>query len=136
MKCSLHESDAECGDVSENVNLPHHIVPLATCTRDISRHLSNIRVHDITSEYELILARAGIFSDYEDILSTYTICGKHRYKLGSGWAQADKRTVCRYPEHQGNSKPDRSINKCHSEIIYKEFGKIVPVGSGKNYTFE
>ena len=41
------------------------------------------------------------------------------------------RKVCRYPDHTGKAKPDRSINKLQSKIIFHELKNLVPVGSGK-----
>ena len=56
------------------------------------------------------------------------MCPKHRYQLGGGWFQ---KRVCRYPDHTGKAKPDRSINKLQSKIIFHELKNLVPEGSGK-----
>ena len=59
------------------------VVPLVSCERDISRHISSVGVNDVMSEVELILARASIFSCPSDI-ATWTICPAHRSCLGIG----------------------------------------------------
>ena len=49
--------------------------------------------------------------------------------LGSGgWFQ---KKVCRYPDNTGKAKPDRTIKKLQSKIIFHELKNLVPVGSGK-----
>ena len=82
----------------------------------------------ISTEYELILTRAGVFEYDEEYISRTTVCPKHRYQLGGGWFQ---KRVCRYPDYTGKAKPDRSINKLQSKIIFHELKNLVPVGSGK-----
>ena len=42
-----------------------------------------------------------------------------------------RKKVCRYPDHSGKAKPDRSINKLQSKIIFHELKTLVPVGSGE-----
>ena len=70
MSCSFYDVCFECGSVPENLHLPQNVIPHKCCTRDISWYLNDIRVSDIETEFELILARAGIFSSDEDLLST------------------------------------------------------------------
>ena len=48
--------------------------------------------------------------------------------IGGGWFQEK---VCRYPDHTGKAKPDRTIKKLQSKIIFDELKNLVPVGSGK-----
>ena len=85
-------------------------------------------VTDISKEYDLILTRAGVFDYDEEYISRTTVCPKHRYQLGRGRFQ---KRVCRYPDHTGKARPDRSINKLQSKIIFHELKNLVPVGSGK-----
>ena len=66
------------------------VVPLVSCERDISRHISSVGVSDVQSEVELILARASVFSSPSDI-STWTICPAHRSSLGIGWRRGANR---------------------------------------------
>ena len=51
------------------------------------------------------------------------------YELGS--VEDGSRKECRYPDHAGKAKPDCSINKLQSKIIFHELKNLVPVGSGK-----
>ncbi|KAM7431828.1 ARF7 effector protein C-terminus [Porites harrisoni] len=74
-----------------------------------------------------MLTRAGVFHYDEEYISRTTVCPKHRYQLGGGWFQ---KRVCRYPDHTGKAKPDRSINKLQYKIIFHELKNLVPVGSG------
>ena len=85
-------------------------------------------VTDISTEYDLILTRAGIFEYDEEYISRTTVCPKHQYQLGGGRFQ---KKVCRYPDHTGNAKPDRTINKLQSKNIFNELKNLVLVGSGK-----
>ena len=132
--CSFKNLESfECGTVADGVHLPKEVVPLNSCVRDVSRHLANIQVRAIETENQLILTRVGLFSLNDNILATYSICPKHRLRLGSGWSQWDKgRKKCKYLAHQGKSKADRTINKSVSKQIWEEFHKIVPVGFGKS----
>ena len=96
----------------------------------MSKHLYTTGVTDISTEYYLILTRAGIFEYDEEYISRTTVCPiiKHRYQLGGGCFQ---KKVCRYPDHTGKAKPDRTINKLQSKIIFDELKNLVLVGSGK-----
>ncbi len=112
------------------------VVPLVSCERDISRHISSVGVSDVQSEVELILARASVFSSPSDI-STWTICPAHRSSLGIGWRRGANR--CRVPPgisvHATKGKErkaDRGIGKQESRQILRQTGVFVPVGSGKS----
>ena len=94
----------------------------------MSNHLHTTSVTDISTEYDLMLTRAGVFHYDEEYISRTTVYPKHRYQLGGGWFQ---KRVCRYPDHTGKAKPDRSINKLQYKIIFHELKNLVPVGSGK-----
>ena len=94
----------------------------------MSKHLHTISVVDISTEQDLILSRAGVFEYDEELLATTTICPRHRFQLGGGWYQ---KRICRYPQHSGKAKPDRSINKLQSKKIYLQLETLVQVGSGK-----
>ena len=80
------------------------MAPLECCTSYISRQLNNIRVSDIETEFELILARAEMFFSDENLLSTYTVCPKHRVGPGTrarDWlvavGQREKVSISRTP---------------------------------------
>ncbi len=87
------------------------VVPLVSCERDISRHISSVGVNDVQSEVELILARASVFSSPSDI-STWTICPAHRSSLGIGWRRGANR--CRVPP---------GIYQCMPQREKKEIGR-------------
>ena len=99
-----------------------------TFQKDVSNHLHTTSVTDISTEYDLILKRAGVFEYDEEYISRTTVCPKHRYQLSGGCFQ---KRVCRYQDHTGKAKPDRSINKLHSKIIFHELKNLLPLGSGK-----
>ena len=129
MNCSFNKLvKTECGTVSSSVSSSQEIISLSLCKKDVSKHLHTISVADISTEQDLILARAGVFEYDEELLTTTTVCPRHRFQLGGGWFQ---KRICRYPEHSGKAKPDRSINKLQSNEIYFQFGTLVQVGSGK-----
>ena len=94
----------------------------------MSNHLHTTSVTDISTEYDPMLTRAGVFHYDEEYISRTTVCPKHRYQLGGGWFQ---KRVCPYPDHTGKAKPDRSINKLEYKIIFHELKNLVLVGSGK-----
>ena len=98
----------------------------------MSKHLHTTSVTDISTEYDLILTRAGVFEYDEEYISRTTECPKHRYQLGGGWFQ---KRVCHYPDHTGKAKPDGSINKLQCKFIFHELKNLVTVGSGKMKLF-
>ena len=74
------------------------------------------------------MTKAGVFEYDEEYISRTTVCPKHRYEFGGGWFQ---KKVCRYPGHTGKAKPDLTINKLQSKIIFHELKNLVRAGSGK-----
>ena len=119
---------SECGTTSSKLNITQETISISLCDKDVGKHLHTTSVTDISAEYDLILTRAGVFEYDEEYISRTTVCPKHRYQLGGGWFQ---KRVCRYPDHTGKAKADRSINKLQSKIIFHELKNLVPVGSGK-----
>ena len=112
MSCSIgHLVASECGTGSSKVNVTQETIPISFCKKYISKHLHTTSVIGICSEYDLILARAGVFEYDEAVLSRTTVCPRHRYLFGGGWYQ---KWICRYPVHKGKAKPDRSISKLQS----------------------
>ena len=129
MSCSIGSLiRSECGTTSSKLNITQETIPISLCDKDVSKHLHTTSVTDISTEYDLILTRAGVFEYDEEYISRLTVCPKHRYQLGGGWFQ---KKVCRYPDHTGKAKPDRTISKLQSKIIFDEMKNLVPVGSGK-----
>ena len=130
MSCSIGSLvGSQCGTTSSKVNISQETIPISLCKRDVSNHLHTTRVTDISTEFDLILAGAEVFDYDEDFLSRTTVCPRHRYQIGRGWCQ---KRVCRYPDHKGKARPDRSISKLQSQIIFQEFKHLAPVGSGKD----
>ena len=129
MSCSIGTLiGSECGTTSSKLNITQEKIPISLCQKDVSNHFHTTSVTDISTEYDLILTRACVFEYDEKYISRTTVCSKHRYQLGGGWFQ---KRVCRYPDHTGKAKPDRSINKLQSKTIFHELKNLVPVGSGK-----
>lgn len=128
-KCSF--SSTECGgfrdveDVSRN---------LLDCNDDIAHHLQSCHLSKLfgkITEYELILARAGMFYVPVSKQQQMWICPRHRYNFGKNWRPLRS---CQYPLHSGQKKRQKSnnvINLNMSQNIHLTFGVIVPVGSGK-----
>lgn len=92
----------------------------------------------VSTEVDLILARASVFSLPRDI-ATWTICPPHCSSLGIGWRRGANR--CRVPpgpsKHatKGKSgKADPGVGKVESKAILQHTRIFVPVGSGQ-YTF-
>ena len=54
-------------------------VPLLTCKKPIRAHLMRLKLNgnDVAFEWQLILARAGIFNS--DVASSCTVCPRHQY---------------------------------------------------------
>ena len=129
MSCSIGTLiGSECGTTSSKLNITQETIPISLCQKDVSNHLHTTSVTDISTEYDLILTRAGVFEYDEEYISRTTVWQKHRYQLGGGWFQ---KRVCCYPDHTDKAKPDCSINKVKSRIIFHELQNLVPVGSGK-----
>ena len=48
-------------------------IPISLCQKDVSKHLHTTSVTDISTEYDLILARAGVFEYDEGYISRTTV---------------------------------------------------------------
>ena len=59
-------------------------VPLSSCDRCIGEYVRSVGICDISSEVELILARASTLS-FPSKISTWTVCPAHHSSLGIGW---------------------------------------------------
>ena len=106
LSCSFaSRCDTHC-DISSRGN---ELLPLSSCSRDISAHLRQISVSQtsVSSEKELILARVGLFDESSRDF-TISICPKHRDKLGVKFNASIK---CQHPLH-GNrkGKRERGVN--------------------------
>lgn len=104
--------------------------PLLSCDKEVKSHLRNVKVSQasVSSEKDLILARAGLFDEAGDDL---TICPKHRSKMGLFWRPSRK---CQHPLHcNRNNKPERGANLQISKEIMLKWKVLVPIGAGIIY---
>ena len=113
------------------------VIPLPSCIKDISGHLSTYKFSGPEDEVDLILCRAGIFNATVNTESM-TICPSHRSNLGIGWSRGST-IKCRVPQSMSGHgrgktkrwpKADRGIGKRESAFILKETGVFISVGSG------
>ena len=124
-----------CGFDPKDKKRKTEILTLLSCTKDISRHKSSLAFSGPENEIDLILCRASVFTEPQNIHSM-TICPYHRSSLGLGWTRGSS-SRCRVPQsiskHDKTSnwpKGDRGIGKNESEIIQHQTGLFVAVGSG------
>ena len=114
---------------------------MLSCDRDISAHKLAVALSDVENEVYLILSRASIFSTPVNI-TQLVICPAHRGALGIGWRRsANKRckiTVI-LSRHSDDvlKKPraERGLGKADSQLLLKESGNFLPVGSGEIETY-
>ena len=90
------------------------VIPLVSCTRDITKHLRSFAFSGPENEIDLILSRAAIFKMPVDV-NDMIICPFHRGKLGwvgLGWTRG-ARTRCRVPQvlSQHGSKNKKGLPK-------------------------
>ena len=107
-------------------------VVLQDCTSDISQHLANCHLPKSLQEYEVILARAGIFRWNESFLESTIICPTHRDELGKYWRPSKS---CQYPSHRGKPKRLKDTHVINVKLateIFDLFGWTVPIGSRKS----
>lgn len=108
-------------------------VDLVSCTGSLSSHLRFCKVpqrFENILEYELILARVGLFESMSETWRSSTICKSHRHEFGLGFTPKRK---CLYPEHPRTSKakPERGVDFLMSKWIFDNYQQLVPVGAGK-----
>ena len=103
-------------------------VTLLSCNKSIKSHLRQCRLpeNDIRQEWQLILARAGLFETNN--ASSLTVCPYHRDNLGIYWKV--RPTKCRHPLHKTRSKSHRSMNWNMCKEIRELWGVLVQVGAG------
>lgn len=115
------------------------VVRLLECKDDICIHLRTFHLsRENIEEWQLILARVGLFDIEKERIQEMWICPRHRYTLGKNWKAS--KTACQYPLHQGE-KGHRSTKKAAkgrtrvSPQMAREIQMIssvlVPVGSRK-----
>lgn len=128
-KCSFFAiGGISCGDSRGRTG----VVSILECDSDITTHLAtcNLSRSDL-KEYQLIVARSGLFDISEDKLKTMEICPSHRDKLGRLWRPLRS---CQYPFHEGplHKYKTRSVfNTRLSKEVMKMCGTLVQIGSRK-----
>lgn len=126
MSCFLFYLE-NCGDSRGLTEL----VRLVECMDSIENHLVSVHLsHEKLTEYELILARVGIFKPEASKFQEFLICPKHRHSLGRYW---QARKTCQYPKHRGRKAAVKGRDVCNlvmSKVIHQTYGAIVPIGSG------
>lgn len=132
--CSFYTlAGGHCTYDRRDRNHTTEIVPLLSCTRDISAHKSLWGFQDVNNEVDLILARTSIFERPGNI-GSLTICPFHRLTLGIGWKRSGTR--CSVPQVLSNHdkaklpKADRGMSKVFSLQVKKHTDILIPVGSG------
>ena len=104
------------------------LLPLDSCADNVKDHLRKVKVSQtcVQSEKELILARAGLFSESDG--RDFTICPKHRAELGVRFRPSMK---CQHPLHDNRRrKVERGINLKMVKEIKAKWNIVVPVGAG------
>ena len=69
-------------DIPVVIPCPYH--------RGIGEYVRSVGISDISTEIELILARASTFS-FPSKISAWTVCPAHRSSLGIGWRRGANR---------------------------------------------
>ena len=118
----------ECGADPKSKTASRKIVPLVSCSKNISSHKKQLQFSGCETEIELILARSGCFQTPENI-HDMTICPLHRLNLGIGWRRSKR--VCSVPGklsgHSEESKKnaERGCSLAQSKIISRFFNCCV-----------
>ena len=137
--CSFkHVVGSSCGFNAKDRKRLTQIIPLLSCTKDISKHLSSLSFSGPKNEVDLILSRAAVYNKSEESIKSMTICPHHRATLGISWTRGGS-TICRVPvvisEHGKSNRAwprgDRGLGKQESSIILRNTGVFVPPGSGR-----
>lgn len=126
-KCSFRcFSNKEC-DISKRYKHNTVLVPLKSCTKDVSAHLNGCYKtpsSEVEVEWKLCLFRVGLFDEEGD---SFTICPLHRDEYGLGWRPSK---VCKYPMHDNKQKPQRGVTKRMSQEIYGRYNILCEIGQG------
>lgn len=134
LNCSFHGRDTrKCGFSA--LSGKDEVKLLGECADDMRNHLANCHLsRSDLSEYQVILARAGIFRWTEEILNDMFICSTHRDSFGKSWSSP---TTCRYPIHKSKLKgikrgPNaRVVNLEMSKQVMDLYGVNIAIGSRK-----
>ncbi|XP_063438390.1 uncharacterized protein LOC134719312 [Mytilus trossulus] len=125
-------SETPCGP-NGNSSPESKWLPIRSCVGSILSHLraTHIGVSTFRFEYDLIKARSGYFEETEAI-DDHIICPNHRFHLGKGFR---RRKVCMSKEPLSNccnkhQASDTTVSLIQSQQIYKQYGILIPFGSG------
>ena len=129
--------DSPCGYDAKDQKRQTKIIPLLSCSKDITGHLSSHRFLGVKDEIDLILSRVAWFDKPKESIESMTICPHHRAVLGISWIRGGS-TRCRVPQAisgHGKSrdtwpKGARSIWKHDWKMIFRNTGVFVAPGSG------
>ena len=129
LACSLFgNGKIACGEPRGTVE----VISLIECVDDITHHLKSCHLSRVkVMEYELILARAGLFHLPNDEIRKVTVCPKHRHNLGKYWRPL---ITCQYPQHKGRKTTlhcKNPVNCSMAQEIQEVFSAPVPVGLRK-----
>jgi hypothetical protein len=130
---------SSCGFDPKDRKRQTESVPLLSCAKDITKHLSALSFSGPQNEIDLILSRASLFGKSDESIKSMTICPYHRATLGISWTRGGG-IRCRVPQaisghgkSKGNSWPkgDRGLGKSESHVILCNTGVFVAPGSGR-----
>ena len=130
-KCSFSElAKSSYGEFRGSTRM---MCRLRECQEGITGYLQACHLSKLTGipEYELLLARAGLFDVPLHRQEETFVCPKHRYNLGHNWRPL---RTCQYPLHSRARKKLRNrnvVNMQMSKNIQSVFGTTIPVGSGE-----
>ena len=115
------------------------VVRLLECKDDISIHLRAFHLsRENIEEWQLILARVGLFNLEEEKIKEMWICRRHRYSLGRNWKES--KSACQYPVHSSETgqrskkkaaKGRTRVSPRMARDIQMIYRVLVPVGSRK-----
>ena len=119
ISCFLSQTSKFRGSCGNSRGLSE-LFRLGDCNDSITSHLNSCHLsRENMTEYELILARAGVFELPLAKVNEMMICPKHRHSLGKYW------------KHRGGRKTTKSRNVVSVNMakeIIKLHGVIVPIG--------
>ena len=74
-----------CGYDARDRKRQTKIIPLLSCSKDITRHLSSHRFSGVKDEIDFILSRVAWFDKPKESIESMTICPHHHAVLGISW---------------------------------------------------
>ena len=99
VRLSLSAVRSSCSFDAKDRKRQTQIIPLLSCSKDISRHLSSHSFSQVKDEIDLILSRVAWFDKPTESIESITICPHHRAVLhvGISWTRGGS-TRCRVPQ--------------------------------------